>query len=1202
MSSQDASAGSASGKPKTIFTIAAGSSESLNSDGENVRAEEHESWRTSDAVDKNDVRRFYALMELFNTEIGYVNDLKILVEVCVPSYELSGIAFYIRGACSQVYLENLQTLTALPRTRSTPTIHRPSRRHSTIVSGPDPANLPTRSLSYSRFGASGSVHTDPNDLPHNDTPVAGTSTAGSLFTNEETLLLRRNASALLDMHKRLVSALKRTLKHVGYKLNVDQELHPSHNLKPTLKRHSGTRTTRASIHDAIAAVSDIFHEQASEFNLYELFCAGHTEVLDLIRRVQQSHPVQWDKWEKACAAQVTAVQSQSPTKISSSRSSSKSDIVFNHDDGPGHAAKSQTSASLCRRHNSLPSAHSSSSFVLLGSSAPSSSQSLSSLNSNGEPSQEKAPRPLKHTNSDPTRSGRGQARLSFVDYLIKPVQRICKYPLLLEQLRSAKPSWPRRGALEDKAFNNLSVPSRNSSGCSADAMSTAGSSADGSVDRALVAMRGVALAVDEARRRNEIETKSRLIATRITAQPRSPFSTTFIDSLGASLLAGSLDVVYARSEGGEHLEGIHAHHARSRISGPVKVKYLGAFLYVGGYIVLAKIVKANVYEVKHWFPLAGTNLVDIEEEDALLPCSFRLECGNQFFEFAAACDREKAVWMEAITEAWLVPSAWKEEPVSSLLTRGGHGHSRRGSEVTVPPFTDEPAAAEPMPPLSSIVSEPEPAQITPQTPLSTSHPPSAMTPARSSSNGHRRSDSITSTPTHRHQHQPPSRSTSNLMPSLPRSNTTTSVRSIFSSASSSDASTILIRRCSAARRTHVDRLLLDVFAEPCLAARQQAQKQGEELFRDPKAGTEPLGRGIAAKNRLTRRESVLVPRQRPVGITTTGAGIGSGVDVDGASGASEAESAGPAGTGVGTAKSIARHRRNRSSLRVTPTLATLFTETEDGSESVSLGLVPRTSPVSPESPNALSQSSDPPSLCSSATNSHGNSSDGVNKHTVKSIHPPPDVHVYDADDAPQFLENTRIEDVSPYAFGVGKKRPRSLIDGVRDLFLSVPPPMPYPSRAHSSAVNLSLPPGHSQRCAREQRAQPQSQDVPHILSRLWRLASLRRLARTTADSASPTKKGSKSRSRFPPPVEYLVHSPSSPSLPRKRHYSDNNTTDPRMAAKHRRRSVFYQSGSEVSSSLRRTSFRRSMYANTNSFSLSPLTPVVPGPSSPFQSS
>ncbi|TDL13375.1 hypothetical protein BD410DRAFT_847016 [Rickenella mellea] len=36
---------------------------------------------------------------------------------------------------------------------------------------------------------------------------------------------------------------------------------------------------------------------------------------------------------------------------------------------------------------------------------------------------------------------------------------------------------------------------------------------------------------------------------------------------------------------------------------------------VGGYIVLAKIVKANVYEVKHWFPLAGTNLVDIEEED-----------------------------------------------------------------------------------------------------------------------------------------------------------------------------------------------------------------------------------------------------------------------------------------------------------------------------------------------------------------------------------------------------------------------------------------------------------------------------------------------------------------------------------------------------------------------------------------------------------
>ena len=59
------------------------------------------------------------------------------------------------------------------------------------------------------------------------------------------------------------------------------------------------------------------------------------------------------------------------------------------------------------------------------------------------------------------------------------------------------------------------------------------------------------------------------------------------------MVAGALDVVYHQS------------------SGAVRTKYLAAFLYVGGYLVLAKVPKSGkVYEPKHWFCLAGFSVLD----------------------------------------------------------------------------------------------------------------------------------------------------------------------------------------------------------------------------------------------------------------------------------------------------------------------------------------------------------------------------------------------------------------------------------------------------------------------------------------------------------------------------------------------------------------------------------------------------------------
>jgi hypothetical protein len=189
-----------------------------------------------------------------------------------------------------------------------------------------------------------------------------------------------------------------------------------------------------------------------------------------------------------------------------------------------------------------------------------------------------------------------------MDYLIKPIQRICKYPLLLDQLKTGKSF--RKPTQDDGS---------SLSSCNRDSVDIA--DADSVVEIASQAMRGVASSVDEARRRQDISTKSSFIVARISSSLaaqassslRSPgghnLSPVFLASLGACLLAGSMDVI---------------HHYVDKIpgnSGTVKAKYLGAFLYVGGYLILVKVSKGKVYEPRHWFSLVGFELVDVSEEE-----------------------------------------------------------------------------------------------------------------------------------------------------------------------------------------------------------------------------------------------------------------------------------------------------------------------------------------------------------------------------------------------------------------------------------------------------------------------------------------------------------------------------------------------------------------------------------------------------------
>ncbi|WWC57545.1 uncharacterized protein I303_100077 [Kwoniella dejecticola CBS 10117] len=205
-----------------------------------------------------------------------------------------------------------------------------------------------------------------------------------------------------------------------------------------------------------------------------------------------------------------------------------------------------------------------------------------------------------------------RSRLHFKDYLITPIQRICRYPLLLSQLLDAA---------GQKAPESESEYSEE------------GYDVEVDLERALGAMRGVAEEADEARRLKDAEVKSATVLERL--EPHSNLAPSFIRSLGTCRLIGSLDV-------------LHHHPVLAPLAPPVKVKYLAAFLY-RGYLILAKVKKGKSYEAKHFLPLEVFELIDITE--GFLPHSIRLTLRDHNFDLAASCDTEKEVWASAICQA-----------------------------------------------------------------------------------------------------------------------------------------------------------------------------------------------------------------------------------------------------------------------------------------------------------------------------------------------------------------------------------------------------------------------------------------------------------------------------------------------------------------------------------------------------------------------
>lgn len=169
-------------------------------------------------------------------------------------------------------------------------------------------------------------------------------------------------------------------------------------------------------------------------------------------------------------------------------------------------------------------------------------------------------------------------RLRFVDFLIKPVQQICRYPLLCGNLLKHAPK---------VEFSRNTDRFR----------------------EALDMMKSVAKQVDEAQKVRMLEIATVKLALRMDVHTvrlgqsnlfymhdltcvlsLQPANANLINHLEQVLLVGSAHIIHTDS------------NIPNASTSVVKASFFGVLLYTT-HVVLIRVKKTNVYEPKHWLPL-----------------------------------------------------------------------------------------------------------------------------------------------------------------------------------------------------------------------------------------------------------------------------------------------------------------------------------------------------------------------------------------------------------------------------------------------------------------------------------------------------------------------------------------------------------------------------------------------------------------------
>ncbi|PWN19173.1 hypothetical protein BCV69DRAFT_46525 [Microstroma glucosiphilum] len=372
----------------------------------------------------------------------------------------------------------------------------------------------------------------------------------------------RNTPELLAVHSEIVAQLESILEREGIAV-----------------QDPGSDTDKAlskGVDNAIVAVGDIFATIDQQLLPYHDFCARHAEALSVIREAEKRHNGEdFAQFERMCSN----VTRSRPGSLSSKNSSTTE--VHRLSRAPSFTTMTPTGPGL-RGQSSL------STITPITSVSPATSETGSV-----------PPTPVLP--DFPT--SRQGGRLNFQDLLIKPVQRLCLYPLVLHTL--LKHTGPDDAGKEE-------------------------------LEAALATVRRVADEVDEAGKRREHFLLAELVASRVEA--KGQVTRNLLSSYGRVYLSGTLDVLY--------------HHSTyATLVAPLRFRFLGLFLY-HGWLLITKVMKSGSYEPRYWFPLYSAQLSSVEEEEGVLPHAFRLTVGEEHhFELAASSSRERALWVDALSTA-----------------------------------------------------------------------------------------------------------------------------------------------------------------------------------------------------------------------------------------------------------------------------------------------------------------------------------------------------------------------------------------------------------------------------------------------------------------------------------------------------------------------------------------------------------------------